>query len=734
MALAAQVLAVAWVALSTAFRPLVLTVEVLLRTWQYRRRHNPTRSAFQRLAQAASYREWAVAAEQLDRLEGNETWKAQPASPDYDYRLLQSHIEQLAAVRQAEDLPQLMFLVRTLLSRNVGHMGKPKLYTYTRIGTKRLIEEYIEEVVHALQCIMDAEALSLDTKYTFFSHFRQAYGRTALLLSGGAAFGLFHSGILKCLYECQLLPRIVSGSSSGSIMAAMLCTRTDNEVYNLLEVDAMNLEVFEHSDNAGLLPRLTRLLKHGNLYETQVLIKSLRENIGEMTFLEAYNRTRRILNITVSTSTVHEMQRLLNYLTAPNVVIWSAVAASCAAPFLFASVPILAKDKQGKYRPWDPNESEWIDGSVQNDLPMQRLAELFNVNHFIVSQVNPYVIPFMRLSDTTALLATPLRRLVRGLTRLASHEVLYRVRQLQELAILPHFMFRLQAILAQRYSGDITILPHVTFGDYLRVITNPSPSDLRCYTVAGERAIWPKVSIIKNHCQVELFLDQIIYTLRSERIAILSREPIRQQQQRRRHRQPRKALPTSFPLSPLVTTQNVQVALTAPNSRDADGSGDRSGIPPFGRPARDPSPVGRHTIQTAPSTPAPGQVRWTSDTPDYFSPHSPTHPGPSDTHQTRFLPGHPHRHSSSTSTPLDAVGIHDRKPDDDPAALEKDHCPELSATSPTGPDPNTRPAAPIYSMGYGYGIGCTESYSAFNSKPPSFYKSVKNSRSTPSFR
>lgn len=33
---------------------------------------------------------------------------------------------------------------------------------------------------------------------------------------------------------------------------------------------------------------------------------------------------------------------------------------------------------------------KWEDGSMQADLPMQRLSELFNVNHFIVSQVNPH--------------------------------------------------------------------------------------------------------------------------------------------------------------------------------------------------------------------------------------------------------------------------------------------------------------------------------------------------------
>ncbi len=32
---------------------------------------------------------------------------------------------------------------------------------------------------------------------------------------------------------------------------------------------------------------------------------------------------------------------------------------------------------------------------MRADLPMRRLAELFNVNHFIVSQVNPHIIPIM---------------------------------------------------------------------------------------------------------------------------------------------------------------------------------------------------------------------------------------------------------------------------------------------------------------------------------------------------
>lgn len=48
------------------------------------------------------------------------------------------------------------------------------------------------------------------------------------MLSGGATLGLFHLGRDqgRCAGE-GLLPRVISGSSAGSIIAAMLGTRTD---------------------------------------------------------------------------------------------------------------------------------------------------------------------------------------------------------------------------------------------------------------------------------------------------------------------------------------------------------------------------------------------------------------------------------------------------------------------------------------------------------------------------
>jgi predicted acylesterase/phospholipase RssA len=40
----------------------------------------------------------------------------------------------------------------------------------------------------------------------------------------------------------------------------------------------------------------------------------------------------------------------------------------------------------------------YSDGSVENDLPMRQISELFNVNHFIVSQTNPHSIFFSNFS------------------------------------------------------------------------------------------------------------------------------------------------------------------------------------------------------------------------------------------------------------------------------------------------------------------------------------------------
>ena len=44
------------------------------------------------------------------------------------------------------------------------------------------------------------------------------------------ARSLYHIGVIKGLFHAGLLPRVVAGSSAGSIIAAFLGTNTDEEV------------------------------------------------------------------------------------------------------------------------------------------------------------------------------------------------------------------------------------------------------------------------------------------------------------------------------------------------------------------------------------------------------------------------------------------------------------------------------------------------------------------------
>lgn len=201
----------------------------------------------------------------------------------------------------------------------------------------------------------------------------------------------------------------------------------------------------------------------------------------------------------------------------------------------------MAKDpKTGAEVPWNPSPQRWIDGSVDNDLPMARLAELFNVNHFIVSQVNPHVVPFLaREEDYTrqaghgndnerrvplstnspapppaAFKASPPGWL-HSLANLAKGEALHRMQVLSELGLFPNTFSKLRSVLSQRYSGDITILPEISYEHFPRVLRNPTPDFMHQAMLAGERATWPKLSRIQNHCAVELAIDDAVQQLRA---------------------------------------------------------------------------------------------------------------------------------------------------------------------------------------------------------------------------
>jgi TAG lipase / steryl ester hydrolase / phospholipase A2 / LPA acyltransferase len=273
-----------------------------------------------------------VAAAELDVLEGKDAWKSDAVSPYYNHTLLQRHLNDLNEAQTSGDAAHMLFLLRTSLTRSLGNMGDVNLYKHSHIGTKFLIEEYISSACSTLDAFLNSvgtlQGSKLEPRHVMDQLLatRQAFGRSALLLSGGGTFGMTHVGVVKCLWENKLLPRIISGASAGSIVCSVLCTKTDEELPETMnEFCYGDLEVFGPEKEESFLVKAARFAKFGALFGINHLERVMQGLLGDLTFQEAYNRTRRILNISVSTASVHELPRLLNYITAPNVIIWSAV-------------------------------------------------------------------------------------------------------------------------------------------------------------------------------------------------------------------------------------------------------------------------------------------------------------------------------------------------------------------------------------------------------------------------
>jgi TAG lipase / lysophosphatidylethanolamine acyltransferase len=121
-------------------------------------------------------------------------------------------------------------------------------------------------VVSQLHYISDciSSDLSLNSKLEFLYDTRQSFGNTALVLQGGATFGLFHLGVVKALNESKLLPRIISGSSVGALIASLVCIHTEEELPDIFKENGIDLKAFSKKDAAGNIQRkLARFCKNG---------------------------------------------------------------------------------------------------------------------------------------------------------------------------------------------------------------------------------------------------------------------------------------------------------------------------------------------------------------------------------------------------------------------------------------------------------------------------------------
>ncbi|KAH0615196.1 uncharacterized protein H6S33_000832 [Morchella sextelata] len=436
-----------------------------LRAWY--RKKKPKERLLEQLSQAKTYEQWQDTATKLDAELGNDLWRHDPTSTDYDYQFIRDCLRRLKEARKDGDIVRLVNLVRSGLLRNLGNISHINLFNRSYAGSKYLI-----------------------AKLDLFHDTRQSFGRSTLVLQGGAMFGLYHLGIVKGLHLRGLLPRIITGTGVGALIAALVGIHPEEELIRFLAVDGIDLNV-------------------------KVLEECVRANVGDLTFDEAYQKTKRILNITVSTAKRNGVPKLLNYLTAPNVLIWSAACASNATSTLYDSVELMCKDENGAIVPWVDQEITWQRwtqaSNADRDSPQTRIAELFNVNHFIVSQARPYLAPFL-MSDLH-------RHGRHGITLKIVHllglEIRHRLSQLDLLGFLP---FGLRTFLVDETipGASVTVVPHLRLADFEQLLQNPDKQTVKYWIEKGERSIWPAGELLKARCEIEFTLDILYLNVRDD--------------------------------------------------------------------------------------------------------------------------------------------------------------------------------------------------------------------------
>lgn len=466
-----------------------------------------------RMDQAKNYEQWKEAALELDYLEGNVEWKEAFSSPLYNYKLIYDRLTEIRSFQTQKNNFDLIRSLREGLHHDLGNMGDARLYGRSHVGTKHLIEEYVNQVCSSLNyvCNTSIPELPLDDKIKFFKDTLLSFGRPALLLSGGATLGMFHIGVVKALWERGLLPSVIAGSSVGSVMAAMLGTHSDAELPNMLDPDNHNLNAWKWN---GILKGFAGK----GFMDARQLRDCLRSNIGEFTFQEAYEKSGRSINITVSPVHQHQKPRLLSRFTSPYLLVWSGAQASCSVPGIFPPTKLVKKDREGELVPYMPR-LRWVDGSVVDDLPIERLMHLHDVNFSIVSQTNPHIVPFMRLNDMEkkrSLLSLP-SRLIKAEIGFHGKALFDVLRKTSSPELMRQVSGQIYTILAQKYYGDVTIAPHYTLKHYANMLSNPSVEFVRELTLAGERATWPKLAMIRTHAKISRTLERCVQQLESRR-------------------------------------------------------------------------------------------------------------------------------------------------------------------------------------------------------------------------
>ncbi|KAL0070740.1 hypothetical protein AAF712_001961 [Marasmius tenuissimus] len=371
-------------------------------------------------------------------------WKNVDEDSFYDWKLIRRVTRSLKALREKNDVRGCLGVLETCIRANFAGIESS---SETFLGTKNLIESYYDEEEKALEFIRDSTQLTVDEKKKFFK---------------SANTNFDHVGVMKAFVEADLLPRVITGTSAGGLIAALVCCRKDEELKSVLVPELAN-RITACEDTFSVWGR--RFWKTGARFDSILWArKATFFTMGSLTFAEAYARTGRILNISVIPADQNSPTRLLNYITAPDCVIWSALLASAAVPGILNPVVLMQKLKDGTIIPWEFS-SKFKDGSLRVDIPIQSLNLFFNGN-FLLSAVEQWL----------------------------KHELTKNFKVIRDLELLPTVLGQdWSSVFLQRFDG----------ADWFRILTDPDPAELERMIKVGSLVTWPKLHMIGNRMRIE---------------------------------------------------------------------------------------------------------------------------------------------------------------------------------------------------------------------------------------
>ena len=507
----------------------------------------------------SSYRDWVKAARELDQFLGNEQWKEENEFAYYDSKTVRRVWHQIRECRKVaeayeakdagapgyenREVPEadgkkaaegLKGLIEACVKNNFVGVENPRLYSQTYYGTKNLVQNFIDEgkpvpislqslpflmlilsaVEKSVRFLVHTEQFSIEEKRTLFKGLHANFGRSALCLSGGATLAYYHFGVIKALLEADLVPDIITGTSGGALIAALVATRTNDELKQLL-IPALAHKIKPCSE--PITTWFPRWWKTGARFDSLAWARQCSWwSRGSMTFREAYDRTGRILNVSCVPADPHSPTILCNYLTSPDCVIWSAVIASAAVPGILNPVVLMMKNRDGSLSPYSFGH-KWKDGSLRTDIPIRALNLHFNVNFTIVSQVNPHISLFFFSSRGTVGSPVTHRRgrgwrggfLGSATEQYIKLDLTKWLKVLKHLELLPRPLGQdWSQLWLQQFGGTVTIWPQGRLSDLIHILSDPDMPRLARMIHEGHQSAFPKLKFVSNRHKVERLIEE----------------------------------------------------------------------------------------------------------------------------------------------------------------------------------------------------------------------------------